>query len=120
MPVPPSDVPWNPLTVQSVMVNRLPRWAIATATLKRVLVTDNFAQLGGGVGIHDSLAQLTLIDTSVTGNDAGSGGGVFIDCGKLIVGSGSTVEASTPPQCIAINGGTGCPAQAPGPRLQRG
>ncbi|MFN8677491.1 MAG: hypothetical protein U0Z70_14040 [Thermomicrobiales bacterium] len=84
--------------------------ARATATLKRVLVTGNFAQLGGGVGIHDSLAELTLINTSVKSNDAFTGGGVYIDGGKLTVGSGSGVAGNTPNDCVSFNGGSGCPA----------
>ncbi|MBL8127176.1 MAG: hypothetical protein JNM64_06045 [Chloroflexia bacterium] len=84
--------------------------ARATATLKRVLVTENFAQNGGGIGIHDSLAELTLIDTSVKANDAFTGGGVYIDGGKLIIGSGSGVAGNTSNDCFSINDGSGCPA----------
>lgn len=77
-----------------------------TMTLLRTRVTDNHAAAaqsnGGGIFVEEG-AQMTILDSDVTGNSAdavaptgrfASGGGIFVDAGGALTIRGSRVSAN--------------------------
>lgn len=64
----------------------------ATLVVSDVRIVDNFA-LGAGGGLYSSGGDVTLTNSSVSGNHGDSGGGVFVCCGSLFV-SGGEIRAN--------------------------
>jgi len=75
------------------------------ASISGLTITDGFAIGGEGGGIRN-LGTLTVTDSTVSGNDAFSGGGIFNDSGTLFVVN-STVSNNTAGNGGGIKNSTG-------------
>jgi hypothetical protein len=62
-------------------------------------VSSSLAQRGGGI-FNASGASLTLVNTTVSGNQASTdGGGLFNDATGTVTLSGGSVSGNTPDNC---------------------